>query len=211
MVMKRAKKKNGLFPLVMAVIIVLVAGLLSAYAVEMGDVTAHSVYVRYYGVSNYPLNSQTGKIQTYVKLDGTTLRNLKYSGGAISVARSIVQVADFGNSMVGLYKGEAPVPVPTSALDAVISAADVLTAKFADDTTCLRTIGRKYGSRSSFEFVVVTDMSYQQCSYYDDWLVARARHTYYTKSGSYICRQLGTKLFSIEMGTGKTSKSTWGC
>ncbi|MEW5897456.1 MAG: hypothetical protein AB1668_07205 [Nanoarchaeota archaeon] len=173
--------------------------------------TGASAYVKYYGVSNYPLNSQAGKIQTYVKLTQPELGNLKTAGGVISVANSITQAADFANGIVSIYQGSPPVPIPTGALDVVISAANYAAGYFSSETKCLSQIGSKYGSQKEVEFVLVSQLAYGQCSYYPEWLYAYVRHSYYTKDGKHICSQEGSKLFSIEMGTGQTSSSTFGC
>lgn len=176
-----------------------------------GNVTGSSVYVKYYGVSNYPLGSQAGNIQTYIKLTQPDLGGLKAAGGVITVANAITQAADFANGVVGAYQGNPPVPIPTGALDVVISAANYATAYFKDNTKCLSEIGSRYGSQKEVELVLVSKLAYRQCANYPDWLYAFVDHSYYTKAGKFICRQEGGKLFSIEMGTGKTSSSTFGC
>lgn len=194
---------------------IIIAGILLAVIIAFNPVnesiTASATYVRYYGVSNYPLGSAAGKIQTYVKLTQPTLRNLQYASGAIEVAGSIVDAADFANGVVGLYQGSPPAPIPTSALDVVISAAGILTDKFEKDTTCLRRIGNTYSSKNEFAFVVVSELKYRQCPSYEYWLAATAKHSYYTTDGKFICSQDSDPLFAIEMGTGKTSTNTWGC
>ncbi|MFC1686830.1 hypothetical protein ACFL0E_00550 [Nanoarchaeota archaeon] len=175
-------------------------------------VTGRSVYVKYYGVSNYPLNSKAGKIQTYIKIKQPTLRNLGNSATIIETANDITEAADFANGLVSAYSGDPPAPVPTGALDAVIAGAKAATNHFKSQTTCLRKIGTTYKNSNEVKLVLVSELAYKQCSSYPDWSYAYAKHTYYTYSGGkYVCRQDGSKLFSIEMGTGKTSKSTWGC
>lgn len=196
---------------VFLVLLVVIGFSLKSSLIETSGTTGASIYVKYYGVSNYPLNSQAGKIQTYVKLTQPELGNLKNAGGVISVANSITQAADFANGLVGIYQGNPPVPIPTGALDVVISGANYATGYFASETKCLSQIGSKYGRQNELEFVLVSQLAYAQCKNYPEWLYAYVKHSYYTKDGKLICAQEGTKLFSIEMGTGKTSSSTFGC
>ncbi len=175
-------------------------------------VTGRSIYIKYYGVSNYPLNGEAGKIQTYVKITQPTLRNLDNSATIIETTNDITEAADFANGLVSAYKGDPPAPVPTSALDAVIAGAKAATNHFKSQTTCLRKIGTTYKNSKEVKLVLVSELAYKQCNSYSNWLYAYAKHTYYTyPEGKYVCSQDGSKLFSIEMGTGKTSKSIWGC
>ena len=209
--MAKTKKPVSSIALGITIAVICLAFIIAINPMKNNAISGSSVYVRYYGVSNYPLSSKAGKIQTYVKLTQPTLRNLNYASATIEVANDIVEAADFANGLVSAYQGDPPAPVPTSALDAIIAGAKVLTNKFESDTACLRTIGSRYGSRDSFSFVIVTELKYKQCWYYEYWLAAIARHSYYTTEGRYICSQDSNPLFTIEMGTGKTSTNTYGC
>ena len=207
-----SKDKKPFSSIAVAIVIAIVClALIIILKPEGEDTTGSAVYIRYYGVSNYPLSSKAGKIQTYVKLTQPTLRNLQYASTTIGVAQDIVQAADFVNGVVGIYQGDPPAPIPTGALDAVITAAGYLTDKFEEDTQCLRSIGSRYSAKEEFSFVIVSELKYKQCRYYTNWLGAIVRHTYYTADGKYICSQDSDPLFTIEMGTGKTSTSTYGC
>lgn len=211
---KKSKKKKKKLFWSLAGICLVVAGIFSVlyfFSSETETPTGAAIRVKYYGVSNYPIRSQAGKLQTYVKMTQPTLGNLQRAGTAISVARKIVEATDFANGMAGAVQGDIPVPVPTGYLDVVISAADYLTDKFKKDTKCLRKIGERYGNKQSVEFAVVTKPVYHQCSWYPDWNGVRARHTYYTMDGRSICSQDSATLFTLQQMTGKTSSSTRGC
>lgn len=218
--MKKSKKKKPKTKKTTRILYSVLAGIVLGFLVlgivslspARENLTGSSVYVKYYGVSNYPLNKQAGNIQTFVKLDQPTLKNLVYASTTIEVANNIVSAADFVNGAVGLYQGSPPAPVPTNALDAVITAAGYITDYFKQDTACLRKIGEKYGSQRDVSFVLVSKLAYKQCTSYSDWLVAYIQHNYYTyPDGKFICRQDSKNLFAIKMGTGETSTNTWGC
>jgi hypothetical protein len=204
--------KNDAGLLSAGIVVALVVGIALSVSSPAGNsVTGASVYVKYYGISNYPLNSQSGKIQTLVKLKQPTLGKLAVASTTIQVASDIVSAADFANGVVSAYQGSPPVPIPTGGLDAVIAGSKYLTDYFKSDTACLRKIGDTYGKSAEFSFVIVSKLAYKQCSSYKDWLVAFVQHYYYATDGKFICRQDSSGLFSIEMGTGKTKTSTFGC
>lgn len=185
------------------------------------EITGASTSVNYYGVSNYPFNlnkvcSGTAPyckkgVQTKVAISQPELKNLKTAGTAIDVAGKIVSAVDYGSNLVGMYQGSVPTPIPTDALGIVTSVSGTAIDYFKKETSCLSKIGQQYGSKDKFEFGVISYLSYATCSSYPDWLYAYVKHEYRTLDGTFICSQDGTKLFSVEMGTGKVSKSTFGC
>ncbi|MEK6938904.1 MAG: hypothetical protein AABX04_07730, partial [Nanoarchaeota archaeon] len=187
-----------------------------------GDsITGGSVSVNYYGVSNYPFNlnkvcSGTAPyckkgVQTKVTMTQPELGKLKVAGTAIDVAGKIVSAVDYGSNLVGMYQGSVPTPIPTDALGVVTSASGAAIDYFKKETPCLSKIGQQYGSKDKFEFGVISYLSYATCANYPDWLYAYVKHEYRTMDGKFICSQDGTKLFSVQMGTGKVSSNTFGC
>lgn len=222
--MKRKKLKSkkwiyigggGLFLVIFLIIL--------AVLLEEGksEITGSAVYVNYYGASNYPFNlnkvcSGTAPyckkgVQTKVTISQPELGKLKLAGTTIDVAGKIVSTIDFGSNLAGLYQRSVPTPIPTDALGIVTSASGMIIDQFKKETSCLSKIGGLYGNRDKFEFGIVSYLSYKTCSYYPDWFYAYVKHDYRTIDGKFICSQEGTKLFSIEQGTGKVSKSTTGC
>lgn len=181
-------------------------------AINPGEtVTGYATSVKYYGVSNYPLSSQSGKIQTYIKLTQPTISELHVSGVALDVANKITSTADLVSGFVGAVQGDPPYPIPTSGLDAVISGSNALTTKFKEDTQCLSDIGQMYQNYDELELVMVTEPVWMQCWYYDDWNAYKARHTYYTMRGTRLCSQDSPALFTQKQVTGEISTSTYGC
>lgn len=185
------------------------------------EITGASTSVSYYGVSNYPFNlnkicSGTAPyckkgVQTKVTISQPELGKLKTAGTAIDVAGKIVSAVDYGSNLAGMYQGSVPTPIPTDALGVVTSASGAAINYFKKETSCLSKIGQQYGSKDKFEFGVISYLSYATCANYPDWFYAYVKHEYRTLEGKFICSQEGTKLFSIEQGTGKVSKSTFGC
>ncbi|MFH0701447.1 MAG: hypothetical protein V2A62_03345 [Candidatus Woesearchaeota archaeon] len=225
--MKKNKNKNkskkwfyfglGGILVVLTVIVVVIF-----FTGNKGDsITGSSVSVNYYGVSNYPFNlnkvcSGTAPyckkgVQTKVTITQPELGKLKVAGTAIDVAGKIVSAVDYGSNLVGMYQGSVPTPIPTDALGVVTSASGAAIDYFKKETSCLSKIGQQYGSKDKFEFGVISYLSYATCTNYPDWLYAYVKHEYRALDGKFICSQDGTKLFSVEMGTGKVSKSTFGC
>lgn len=190
-------------------------------SVPTNEITGGSVYVSYYGVSNYPFNldkvcSGTAPyckkgVQTKVTISQPELGKLKIAGTTIDVAGKIVSAVDFGSNLAGIYQGSVPTPIPTDALGVVTSASGMVIDEFKKGTSCLSKIGSLYGSKDSFEFGIISYLSYATCSNYPDWFYAYIKHEYRALDGKFICSQDGKKLFSIEQGTGKVSSSTFGC
>ena len=206
------------------IVLLLLAGILGVTFLNPSPqtdfITGDAVSVRYYGVSNYPFNlkSVCGSntycmkgVQTKVTISQPELGRLNTAGTTIDVAGKIVSAVDLASNIVGLYQGSVPTPIPTDALGVVTAASGAAIDAMKKDTACLSTIGSKYGSRDKVEFGIISYMSYKVCSNYPDWLYAYIKHDYRLLDGTYICTQEGTRLFSVQMGTGKTSKSTFGC
>lgn len=221
---KRKEKQNKklfYFGIGGLVLIVLCVVLILSFKSSGNEITGSSVYVNYYGASNYPFNlnkvcSGTAPyckkgVQTKVTISQPELGKLKTAGTAINVAGKIVSAVDYGSNLAGMYQGSVPTPIPTDALGIVTSASETAINYFKKETSCLSKIGQQYGSKDKFEFGVISYLSYATCSGYPDWLYAYVKHEYRTLDGKFICSQDGTKLFSVEMGTGKVSKSTFGC
>ena len=206
---KSAIEKNALTIGIIVAVLVSIALILPSPA-KMG-ITGYSVKVSYYGVSNYPISSQAGSIQTKVTIKQPTLANMKSAATAMQVASDIVQTADFANGVVSAYQGDPPAPIPTGALDVVITAAGYVTDYFKKETKCMRYIGNNYGQLSELTFALVSKIAYSQCSHYPDWNYAYIQHNYYTMDGKRFCRQESSKLFSVKQVTGETSSSTYGC
>lgn len=215
---KIKKGKKSVYSIIV-IIVLLVLGFLS-FNLEGSDVTGSAVYVSYYGVSNYPfnLNKVCGStpycnkgVQTKVTIAQPELGKLKIAGTAIDVAGKIVSVVDSGSNIVSLFQGSTPTPIPTDALGVVTSASGAIIEQFKKETSCLSKIGELYGAKDKIEVGVISYLTYKTCSYYPDWFYAYIQHEYRTLDGKLICRQESTKLFSIEQGTGKISKSTMGC
>ena len=204
--------KKKIIIISIAVLIAIILAVILYSKSNGSRITGDAVSVKYWGVSNYPLKDQANKIQAEVKISQPDLKNLATANNVMVVAKKITDAADFVNNIASVATGSVPTPIPTSILDAVVSLSGKITQGFLDDTVCLRKIGKDYGSKDSIEFVVVTDIGYSVCGApYTDWNVAKIRHTYYTKDGKKICQQMGTKLFTIQQMTGKTSSSTLGC
>lgn len=214
---------------VIVVLLAVVGYLAFVFITPSGNnITGNTVYVNYYGVSNYPLNLNTAcgsnsyckkGVQTLVTMSKSDVAGLSNSGTVITVAGKIVDAINLGSTITSLYKeglnavpGMA-IPVPTSGLDIVTQASGAVISEFKKNTNCLSSIGSRLSpdSKGRYQFALVSYMSYKVCRYYDDWMYAYIRHDYYTTGGKYLCTYEGTKLFSMEMGTGKISKSTAGC
>ena len=195
--------------------ILLVLAAFSTLFLEPGEetVTGQATTVKYWGSSNYPYGGQfAGDIQTEVRICQPDLANLYAAGTVIKVADKITSAADFGNSLASAAQLNAPTPIPTNMLDAVISGSRMATTKFKDETACLSSIGQKYQYQECVDLVMITRPMWKKCWYYTEWHSLHARHLFYEKnSKKYICDQVSPALMSMETMTGKTSRSTYGC
>lgn len=233
--MKKEKEKKRNKKEYMVVIgILLVISIVAAVLIQIdkeNKVTGDTVYVSYYGISNYPLNlnSACGSnsyckkgVQTGVNLEKADLDGILFGGTVIDVAGKIVNAINLGSNIASIFKEGLKaipgmvIPIPTSGLDIVTQASSAAISEFKKNTDCIGTVARKLSESKPtngkyYQFVVVSYMTYKTCAYYSNWWYAFVRHDYYTIGGKYICTYEGTKLFSLEQGTGKISSSTTGC
>lgn len=231
---KRGKKlyeKIGRLIILIVSIILIVFVLVQNYNKDNNKITGETVYVSYYGVSNYPLNLEKicgsnsyckKGVQTGVNLEKSDLDGILYGTTAIDVAGKVVNAINLGSNIVSIFKEGLKaipgvvIPVPTSGLDIVTQASGAIISEFKKNTDCIGSVARKLsGTKPTngkyYQFDVVSYMAYKQCAYYSNWWYAFVRHDYYTIDGKYVCTYEGSKLFSLEQGTGKLSKSTAGC
>lgn len=176
------------------------------------------VYVKYYGISDYPISSEAGKIQTYVRLTQPQLSELDSpsSETKVTVANDIIEASDFANGLLEFYEKNPPAPVKSSELNPVVNGANKLADSFKVDQKCLKQIGNTYGKDDVVIFVITTGLAYHRCSDYgtetdEKWLGATAEHNFYTTAGELICSQESYTLFRVHEGTGQTSDSIANC
>ncbi len=144
--MKKADIKN-MKPIFVLGVALLLLTVFSATFLGAGEepITGFGTEVKYRGSSNTPFGGNfAGKIQTEITICQPTLSELYATGTIIDVANTITRTADFANSFATAAKGAAPLPVPTDGLSAVITASNMATSKFKDETACLSTIGQRY-------------------------------------------------------------------
>lgn len=201
-------------------VVLLVALVVLAVGIRTNFSTGASVFVKYYGVSNEPMESQEGKIQTYVKLTQPTLGDLRTDTGNLEVATAaqlevatdIVEAANFRKGIVEIYQKSAPVPVFTAALDNVITAGNEVANNFKADPFCLRRIGNNYGHSGDIIFVLVSELVYNLCEGNNNQYYAYARHAFYQHpGGEFLCSQNSDKLFTMERESGLTSPNLADC
>ncbi len=180
-------------------------------------VTGSAVEIKYHGVSDQPLAAEAGKIQTYVKLTQSTLRGLvqKESETDKEVADNIMETSDFAHGLVDVYEANPPAPVQSAELNTIMNSADSLAKNFGIQTECLEKIGNLHNSKKEFEFVVVTELLYDECdTQYEvgkTWLGAKAKHSFYELDGTVICTQDSYNLFTVNKDVGQISAVTNNC
>lgn len=214
--MKKNKKKVS--PIAVGIVIAVVC-LALVLIFKPEPATGSAVYVNYYGVSDQPLAEGAGKIQTYVKLSKGTLKGLvnKVTETDKEVANNILETADFAHGLMDIYEANPPAPVQTNKLSVVMNGADLLADNLRTERECINKIGDWYSHEEEFEFVVVTELVYHQCSdvseqrQHGDWLGAIAEHIFYDMNGKEICAQESYILFTVSKGTGDINSNIAGC
>ncbi len=186
-------------------------------------ITGSAVEIKYHGVSDQPLAAEAGKIQTYVKLSKESINDLKYDlrSADIEIAENILEVADFENGLIELYKTNPAVSVKTADYSAIKEGARILGENFKINTKCIINSGLHVADAKEMEFVVVTELKYSNCegseyqgNYNSDnnWKTAIAKHNFYTLDGHLICSNRDSPiLFVINKKSGEMSSNTAGC
>lgn len=213
-------EKDKQFSSVLAGIIIAVVCLALVVVLKAEPITGSAVYIKYYGVSDGPLTGQAGKIQTYVKLTKDTINDLQYDARHmdVEIADNIAEVSNFDYGLVDLYEANPPVAIQATEYNKIMKGAESLVDSLRVDTVCIRTAGLREGVVKETEFVVVTELVYTNCQEYygydrnnDDWLVARAKHTFYTKGGEYLCGQESYPLFIVNQRIGDVDSNVGAC
>ncbi|MBW2993537.1 hypothetical protein KY317_03115 [Candidatus Woesearchaeota archaeon] len=183
-------------------------------------VTGSAVYVEYNGISNEPLVKQTGKIQTYVKLTGETIDELRYDLAQKDkeVAENILEVADFNNGLIELYEANPAARIRKEQFDEIRKGAEALADNFRINVNCIEKSALYYHDSEEMEFVIVTELIYGGCrddyNGYNldyDWLTASVKHTFYTIDNEIICNYKSHPLFVIHEDTGELSSNVGKC
>lgn len=207
---KKAKKFNknlifGLGSLLLIAVLFLVIGLGRSGI----NPTGSSVYVVYYGLDNQLMDSQAGKMQTYIKLNQPTLEDLANPATRAEVTEDILKATNFAQGIVDSYNLNPPFyPVNLETLEA--GAADEAN-NFRENQVCLEKMGGNQGHWGEIELVLISELNYRLCSN-QDRLAAFVRHTFFDKSsGGFICSQDDKILFFIDKTTGKLNFDATGC
>ena len=126
------------------------------------ETTGSAISIKYHGISNEPLTTQTGKIQTYVKLTGETIDELRYDLAQKDkeVIENILEVADFSNGLVELYKANPAARIREDQFNEIRKGAESLADNFRANVNCIEKSALYYHDSEEMEFVIVTEIIY---------------------------------------------------
>ena len=95
-------------------------------ALKPEPITGAAVHAKYYGISDTPLASESGKIQTYVKLSSETVDDLKYEWrqADLEVMTDILEVTDFEHGIVEIYEANPVAKIQSGQIGEIITGID---------------------------------------------------------------------------------------
>jgi len=202
--------KNFTYLVVAAVVLVMV-GVVLAVGFS-GTYTGASIFVKYHGVSDYPLETQSGKMQTVIKLTQPTLINLREKVGQVEVATDIAEVSEFPKGVEELYLSNPLTALPLGAIKELRVAVNKENLNFAKDLDCLRSIGENHGAESSLSVTLVSELKLQRCGDESNLWSAYLKHTYFNNEGQrFLCQYDSQKLFLVNEDTGEISREMSSC
>jgi len=176
------------------------------------ELTGSVISVEYYGVSDELVSGQAGKIQTYIGLDKTMVKELLKPAMRAEIAEEIVQNADFTEALTEIYRAN-PVILGPDAVKAVKKAAAEERHNFVNDLTCLYKIATNHRYQGGIKLALVSELKYNDCSKSPTFYsFAYVKHAFWDHGkGGYICSQDSDKLFVINKETGKIIADTAVC
>ena len=102
---KESRIKDGLNrkeSLILAGILALFV-IISSIGFTISSLTGASISVKYYGISNEPIDTEIGKIQTAIHFDQPLLIELRDESGRAEATEVIRQISNFPKNVVNLY------------------------------------------------------------------------------------------------------------
>ena len=209
---KESKVKDGLNrkeSLILAGILALFV-IISSIGFTISSLTGASISIKYYGISNEPIATEIGKIQTAIHFDQPLLIELRDESGRAEATEVIRQISDFPKNVVNLYTNNPLASFDIDGLEKIKEGA-AKSIDFDTNPVCLKRIGSNYGRLGSYNTVLVSDLAYQSCSNKDKWSYAVLRHTFLDEFGGFVCTQDSDKLFLVDRQTGEVSLDTNNC
>lgn len=188
----------------------ILAGVLAFFVIiisvgfTISSITGASISVKYYGISNEPITSEVGKIQTVIEFSQPILLNLRKESGIVEATEVIRQSSDFPKNVVNLYTNNPLASSDINDLEKIKDGA-AKSINFDTDPVCLKRIGSNFGRLGSYTTVLVSDLAYQSCINKDKWSYAVLRHTFLDEAGTFVCTQDSDKLFLVDRRNGEVS------
>ena len=200
--------------LAIAALVIIVVGVVLAVGLRDNS-TGASIFVEHHGVSGDLMETQAGKMQTYIKFVQPTLGELREEAGRLKVATDIAEVSEFPQGIEEMYTANPLVPLIDGADQELRVGASKENEFFKNDLTCLRNVGNNRGHIGELKVILISELKLQRCDSKveknNPWWYAYVRHTFYDDWGAFICEQDDSKLFLVNKESGQITADVSSC